>query len=328
MSFTPAALPEAGTSRLAARLREAHLRRLDVARVANCYRVHDPDGDGLAGLVVERFGDFAVIYDTGAFGERDLEELANALLGQGARGVYLKRRRRAGPSAHRPPSAEGPFAGASAPEEFSVFEHERRYLVRLADGPATGLFLDQRDNRSRLESEASGKAVLNLFCYTGSFSVAAGRGGARSVTSVDSSRAALSRLDKNLAHNGLDPKCHRLLRADAVAWLKRAVRREQRYDAIVLDPPTFSRDAHKSFRAPSQYEDLVLDCLRLLDSGGELLCVMNHRGTTPAEFLALLGRAMERSHRRAKLRELLPPADFQSRHRTSAAAKSALIQVD
>jgi 23S rRNA (cytosine1962-C5)-methyltransferase len=241
----------------------------------------------------------------------------------------LKRRRRGSGLGGRPESNERPRAGDAAPKELVVFEHERRFWVRLADGPQTGLFLDQRDNRSLVERESFSRSVLNLFCYTGSFSVSAGRGGARKVTSVDSSRAALSRLDGNLRLNGLDPAQHRLLRADAVDWLARAARRTERFDFIVLDPPTFSRDVDRSFHAPSRYEDLVVGCLQLLDSGGRLLAVTNHRGTSPTDFLALVERAAQRSGRRESEALVLPsPLDCRPRRNVDPATKSVLLSLD
>lgn len=307
MSFEPGAPIPPSANAYSERLAVAHALRGEIAQHSNCYRVHDADADAIAGLTVERYGEFAVVHAYRGDIEQHAEEVARGLCSLGAQGVYLKRRRRGDlrKLLHPKRELERPLVGAEAPAEFAVHEHDRRYLVRLGEGIATGLFVDQRENRNRVEHGCHGRRVLNLFCYTGSFSVAAGRGGALQVVSVDSSRAALARLDANLRLNELDPAQHRLLRADAPSWLERAVRRGERFDFVVLDPPTFSGGNAKTFSAEQQYQSLVTNCLLLCAPGARLLCVTNHRGTSSAALQHLIERAARAAAR--PLTELVVP---------------------
>jgi 23S rRNA (cytosine1962-C5)-methyltransferase len=311
-------------------LAAAHARRVSIARESNCYRLHDADADAIPGVTVERYGDFAVLHAYTPAAEGAAHELGTALLAMGASGVYLKVRRRGDTRKllAKLPQAELPLVGAAAPPELEVNEQGRRYLVRLGDGIATGLFLDQRDNRARLQLASTGQRVLNLFCYTGSFSVAAGLGGAREVVSVDSSRAALSRLDANLRLNALEPARHRLLRADVPNWLERAARRGERFDYVVLDPPTYSGRAQRAFTSEQQYRALVASCLGLCSPGACLLCVTNHRGTTKQALERTLVLAASDAGRQLDdLTRLPPPLDCPAGASGEAATKSVLLLV-
>src|SRR6185503_20361169 len=127
--------------------------------------------------------------------------------------------------------------------------------------------------RSRLRDEARKKSVLNLFSYTCSFSVAAALGGASTTVSIDLSSRALERGRENFARNGIPPgREHRLLREEVRAWLVRARRRGEKYDLIVLDPPTFaSTEGKNSFRSVKDYAEVARDALCLLAPSGALL---------------------------------------------------------
>ena len=152
-------------------------------------------GDGLGGVRLDRYGDYAVLELTSTESHERRGELVRDVLGLGPRGVYVKCRIRAD---LRNRDAEAfapatPDVGEPAPESMVVSEAGLRFEACLSDGWDTGLYVDQRDNRQRVRRQAKDKNVLNLFCYTGSFTVAAASGGARSTTSVDLSRRALSR---------------------------------------------------------------------------------------------------------------------------------------
>lgn len=151
-------------------------------------------------------------------------------------GVYVKRRERQKGSAQYTPFAR-------TGERFVVHEGKAAFWVNLRDYLDTGLFLDHRPLRLRVGAEAADKRVLNLFCYTGAFTVHAGLGGARQSTSVDLSQTYVDWARDNLALNGLDPRVHRLVRADVTRWLEDPVVQADRYDLVVLDPPTFSNSA-------------------------------------------------------------------------------------
>lgn len=259
----------------------------------------DADADPF-GVTIERFGAYAVLNAYSAQGAADRERWGEALLSLGVQGVYYKHRvrddlRRIPRERVAPPV---PLWGDAAPDPLWVVEHGGRFAVRLGDGLSTGLFLDQRDNRQRIRALSAGKRVLNLFCYTGSFSVAAGMGGASRVTSVDLSGSVLRRAGENLERNGLAGVQHRLLRADCVAWVHRAVRRNDEYDVVILDPPSFGSDGSKTWTVERDYFALVRETLRLVAQGGTLLCVTNHRGTTEAVFRSGIESAADEAGRR------------------------------
>jgi len=165
-------------------------------------------------------------------------------------------------------------------QEFIVPEQGHRFLVNLSDYHDTGLFLDHRNTRKMVGEQAAGLHFLNLFAYTGSFSVYAGCGGAASTTSVDISNTYLAWAARNLELNGLDLRSHRLVRADVLQWLPEAAAAGRRYGLIVCDPPTFSNS--KKMRGVldvgEQHPDLINGCLRLLAPGGVLYFSTNFRG--------------------------------------------------
>lgn len=272
----------AGPAELAAALEDAALLRAPLAAFGDVYRLVNELGDQLPGITVDRYGDFAVLAVSTREAEARVPELARCLAELGARGVYLKIRvkgdaRKTGTLEHAP---EAPIAGEAAPERFVVNEHDMKIWVELGRGMSTGLFLDQRDNRRRVRERVHGARVLNLFSYTSSFGVAAALGGARHVTSVDVSRRPLELARQNFALNGLDPARHAFLQRDALAFLERARRDGERFDCIVLDPPSFATSAGgTAFNVVKRYGVLAEHALALLSPGGALFSVTNHRGT-------------------------------------------------
>ncbi|MDW8373989.1 MAG: class I SAM-dependent methyltransferase, partial [Planctomycetota bacterium] len=159
-------------------------------------------------------------------------------------------------------------AEPGAGERIVVREGELRFLVDLDRYADTGLFLDHRELRRRIGAEAAGKRFLDLFCYTGSATVAALRGGARACTAVDLSRRYLEWLLENLRLNGLDPSRVRPVRDDVRAFLARC---RERFDLIRLDPPTFSNSKRApDFDLAREQHALVQAAARLLAPGGTL----------------------------------------------------------
>ena len=169
---------------------------------------------------------------------------------------------------------------AEARQEFLVTEQGHRFLVNLSDYHDTGLFLDHRNTRKLVEQQAAGKRFLNLFCYTGSFSVYAAAGGATTTTSVDISNTYLAWARRNFELNGMSPSAHNLERADVLQWLPRAASDGRRWDLIVCDPPTFSNSKKMQgvLDVGRQHPLLINHCLRLLTSGGVLYFSTNYRG--------------------------------------------------
>jgi len=163
---------------------------------------------------------------------------------------------------------------------FVVEEQGLKFWVDLGQYLDTGLFMDHRVTRARVRSEAQGKRFLNLFCYTGAFTVYAAAGGATETTSVDLSNTYLSWAKDNLVLNGLWAPRHELVRDDVLQWLRgEGARREGQYDLAVLDPPPFStsKKMQKSFDVQKDQVALLGDTLRLLAPGGVLYFSTNYR---------------------------------------------------
>ena len=160
-----------------------------------------------------------------------------------------------------------------------VTEGGLSFRTNLTDYLDTGLFLDHRPTRALVAAEAGGKRVLNLFCYTGSFTVYAAAAGALQTTSVDLSNTYLEWARDNLALNELDGPQHRLIRDDVLVWLRAAASRGERYDLVVLDPPTFSTSAKMidTLDIQRDHVDLVQATLALVEPGGALWFSTNAR---------------------------------------------------
>ena len=185
--------------------------------------------------------------------------------------VAKARRKRRGRDQHEPTGARG--------TEFIVVEAGLRFIVNLETHLDTGLFLDHRALRAIVRERAAGRRMLNLFAYTGSFTVYAAAGGAVASQTVDLSNTYLDWAARNFAANGVDSRRHRLIRADVVRWLDVAHEERRRYDLIVLDPPAFSTSKAMTgvFDVQRDHADLVASVRGLLAPGGELYFSTNLR---------------------------------------------------
>lgn len=254
--------------RLAAalRLREA----LGLNDGAGACRVLNGEGDGLPGVVLDRYGPFLVAQFLSAGAEFFRDEIARAALERtGCRGIYERSdvdvRAKEGL-----PQRAGPLVGEEPPAEIEIREGSLRLLVDVRQGHKTGLYLDQRDNRAAVAPFAKGARVLNVFCYTGGFGLAAGVGGAAQVTQVDQSAPALELARRNAALNNLGPQVIEHVQADAFQQLRQWRDENRRFDLVVLDPPKFAASAAQLESARRGYKDINLLGLRLLAPGGTL----------------------------------------------------------
>jgi 23S rRNA (cytosine1962-C5)-methyltransferase len=297
-------------------LRAAAARRFALGTTpdTDTFRLCHGAGDGVPGVAVDRYGDWLVASVVEPATERR-ELVLDVLASLGARGIYLKLPPRSARRLEPARLAElaPPLAvrGEPAPAIVGVREHGLRFGVSLGDGLSTGLFLDQRANRQRVRAAARGRRVLNLFAYSASFTVAAIAGGATVTVTVDVSRKALDRAASNIAMLGAPPGEHRLERADAGEWLERAARRGERFDLVVLDPPSFATTKHARFSAAEDFGRLASSCLRCLAPGGQLLACTNHRGLRRARLAEQLAElASSLGCRVRRLEHLPPPVDF------------------
>ena len=285
------------------------------------------DGDGV-GAHVDLYNDHALVH---FYTPEADEALLDAVMALGVKGVYAKfRPKQANTLVDTRRDAVAPahaLRGENAPDEFTVKEHGLTYLVRLGDGLSTGLFLDQRENRKKVRELAKGRSVLNLFAYTCSFSVAAAAGGAARTVSVDVSPSSLDTGKRNLAANGLEGEQHVFVCADVFGWLAGAKGRRERFDLIVLDPPSYATTKTSRFSAESDYKKLAAACFALLAPGGMLLACTNHRGIVRMKFRRWLYEASRDAKREAKVRDLTAPSDFPPAAGAESHLKCALATV-
>jgi 23S rRNA (cytosine1962-C5)-methyltransferase len=231
------------------------------------------EADGLPGLIVDRYGEVLSAQFLSAGMERWRDALADLLLAAtGCTRLYER-----SDSGVRALEGLEPRAGwlrGDGPTDLVIREHGWRLNLDVAQGHKTGFYLDQRDNRAlfaRWVRHFGLQRVLNCYCYTGGFSVAALAGGAQQVVSVDSSAPALDKARANVALNGFDAARHEALDADVNAFLRQQLQAGATFDAIVLDPPKFAPTASHAERAARAYKDINRLALKLLAPGGLLL---------------------------------------------------------
>jgi 23S rRNA (cytosine1962-C5)-methyltransferase len=261
----------------------------DVCRLVN------GAGDGLDGLIIDDFaGRWLISVKAGA----DSPKLAP---GVGYRALYAKTLSK---SEKSPPAHLG---GEELTARFPVREHGLSYWIDFRSGYSQGLFLDQRLNRRRLRELCTGKNVLNAFAYTCSFGVAAISAGAKAVN-LDLSRNYLEWGQENYRLNGLEPEESDFIYGDVFDWLGRFTKRGRRFDIVVLDPPTFSRNRTSGvFRAEKDYGALLECALRVIESEGILLCCLNAHHISATEFRYILKSSLSSA---ADVQQMPMPDDF------------------
>ena len=246
--------------------------RARLAVASDGVRLIHGEADGLPGLIVDRYADTLSAQFLAVGVERWKATIADQLL----QATGLERLYERSDSSVRALEGLEPKTGwlrGGGPTEVTMHEHGLALTLDVAEGHKTGFYLDQRDNRRLFADTVRHfglKRVLNCYCYTGGFSVAALAGGATDVTGIDSSAPALARADAHIALNGFDPSQHRTLDADVNRSLREMLDRGERFDAIVLDPPKFAPSASHAERAARAYKDINRLAFMLLVPGGAL----------------------------------------------------------
>lgn len=274
----------------------------------DCYRLVHGEGDFLPGLVIDVYGDTAVMqaHSPGMhFARHELADALTLLPEARIRNVYYKSETTLPYKAHLDPENEyltGRFDGNIA------LENGLKFNIDWMKGQKTGFFLDQRDNRSLLEKYAAGRKVLNMFCYTGGFSVYAMRGGALSVDSVDSSAKAAALTDANIALNFEDTSRHRTFAQDAFQFL--AEMEKDSYDLIVLDPPAFAKHRGALKNGLIGYRKLNAKALEKIKPGGILFTFSCSQVVSREQFRLAVFTAATLARRKVRiLHQLTQPAD-------------------
>jgi 23S rRNA (cytosine1962-C5)-methyltransferase len=230
-------------------------------------RLINAEGDGMPGLVVDRYGDDLVVcIDTAG-----IEKCRDVIFEQLRRickpvRIYERSEGRARRREGLPDRC-GPVLGGLPEVPLLIQENHLRFEVDIIDGQKTGFFLDQRENRQLMGSQSRAAAVLNCFSYTGGFSVYCAQGGADKVISVETSTVANEVAKRNLALNGFSCDRHPIVQADVFEYLRKT---DDPFDLIILDPPSFARSPKDVARASRGYKDINLHAMRRLREGGRL----------------------------------------------------------
>ena len=254
------------------RIEESVERRRGLPPLAGCdfYRLVHSEADGLPGLVVDRYGDWLVVQVLTAGVERVKDVIVNALVGTSRpRGIF-ERSDTDARALEGLGKAVGPLAGDEPPERVEVDERGHRFRVDVRNGQKTGFYIDQRDNRRLVAEYVGGREVLDLFSYTGGFSVDALRADASRVTLVESSVPALRLAEENLLVNGADPARFELVQGNAFEMARSCRDGDRRFDVAIVDPPKLAQSRTHVDRAERAYKDVNLLGMRLLKPGGIL----------------------------------------------------------
>lgn len=277
--------------------RAVALRKRVVPPETDAYRLINTEGDGMPGLVVDRYGGF-LVFSIGTAGMEKWREtlighLSDALL---PAGIYERSEGRSR-QLERLSNRTGPAAG-DVPATTEIAENGLRFEVDLIAGQKTGFFLDQRGNRELVGALSRGAAVLNAFSYTGAFSVYAARGGAKRVVSVDASAAANEFARRNLARNGCSPDQHPVLTGNCFEYLRET---KEVFDLIILDPPAFAKSRKEVERSARGYKEINLQAAGRLCEGGMLATFSCSNPVSPELFEKIVQGAVRDAGKTAQL---------------------------
>lgn len=273
----------------------------------NTYRLVHGEGDRLPGLIIDIYDNAAIIqaHSVGMHMQRkDIARQLRTLYGDKLTRIYYKSETTLPYKADL--SEESGFLYGKASDVVAT-ENGLKFYIDWLKGQKTGFFIDQRDNRSLIEKYSQGKKVLNMFCYTGGFSVYALRGGASTVHSVDSSERAIEMTNRNIALNFPDATNHEAYATDAFSYLRDM---DNSYDLIVLDPPAFAKHKDALRNALKGYTRLNAKAMQKIKPGGILFTFSCSQAVNKDQFRLAVFTAAAQSHRFVRvLHQLHQPTD-------------------
>ncbi len=278
--------------------------------LTTAYRLFNGEGDGIGGLIIDRYADYAVFswYNETLYQKKAELLTAFRTVYPDIIGAYEKIRF----STKDLPESQFLY-GEQAPEPLLVTENGVQFATYLNEGLMTGIFLDQKEVRGRLvDGFAVGKTVLNMFSYTGAFSVAAAMGGAVATTSVDLAKRSLPKTTEQFEVNHLNLAAQKIIVMDVFDYFKYASRKGLSYDMIILDPPSFARNKKKVFSVAKNYGELVKDSIDILTDKGTLIASTNAANLSLAKYQKMVITALQEKNVRYKITDTYQlPADFQ-----------------
>ncbi len=244
------------------------------------------EADGCPGLVIDHYDTTAVLVFDGAaataFWRPQLREILAGIERAGTTVAHAWLR------GERGQRTAGEAVRGDPPSQIVIAEDDARFAVDVRAGQKTGFFLDQRDNRRVVRAHAAGQSVLNVFCYTGGFSLHAAIGGATRVTSVDIAAPAIATLAHNAALSGQSPEHHEGVTADAFDFFARSIQRKRSWDLVIVDPPSFAPSEKAKPAALAAYKKLAARALDVVSPGGRFALASCSSHVTEADLLDLV----------------------------------------
>lgn len=276
------------------------------------FRVLNGEGDGLGGLIIDYYDGYYVVswYSEGIYTFRDeiiaaLQKVANF------KGIYEKKR-----FDTKGKYIEGDDFVAGERGEFPLIVKENgvNFAVYLNDGAMVGVFLDQRNVRKQIRDKyATGRTVLNMFSYTGAFSVFAALGGASKTTSVDLANRSLSKTIEQFSVNEIDYEAQDIIVEDVFLYFKYAAKKKMKFDMVVLDPPSFARSKKYTFSAAKDYKNLLKETIAITENNGIIVASTNCSAFDMKKFKGFIDTAFKEMNGKYKiLEEHSLPEDFRT----------------
>ncbi|HDR8124851.1 RlmI/RlmK family 23S rRNA methyltransferase [Bacillus thuringiensis] len=276
------------------------------------FRVVNGEGDGLGGLIIDYYDGYYVVswYSEGIYTFRDeiiaaLQKVANF------KGIYEKKR-----FDTKGKYIEGDDFVAGERGEFPLIVKENgvNFAVYLNDGAMVGVFLDQRNVRKQIRDKyAKGRTVLNMFSYTGAFSVFAALGGASKTTSVDLANRSLSKTIEQFSVNEVDYEAQDIIVEDVFLYFKYAAKKKMKFDMVVLDPPSFARSKKYTFSAAKDYKNLLKETIAITENNGIIVASTNCSAFDMKKFKCFIDTAFKEMNGKYKiLEEHSLPEDFRT----------------
>jgi len=269
---------------LASTLTQAIKRREKLSAITNAMRLANGRGDGLDGLLIDRYHQHLHVQVLEEHWHKQISELCRLLTSSMPVDYLIVKSRQGLEIKAEVLVGQNPL---TIVEEYGI-----KFEVNLNDGLNCGLFLDMRQNRRMLGLYAKGKKVLNSFAYTCSFGVHARVGGAKEVINTDISRKILERGQNNYQLNGLSIAAGEMIKADSVSFLQRAFKKGNTFDVIILDPPSFARHEGKVFQVKRDLPKAMALAVAVLNPGGALLVTTNYSEISHADLERILARGL------------------------------------
>lgn len=276
--------------------RACALRAVFNLEVTNSFRLLNGEGDGFPGLIIDIYANTAVIKLDQEYLEKiwDCQILAQKIITDfpQVKKVYLKRKSDA--------AEKGENIIGQLPEETLFKENNLLFASNIRDAAKTGFFLDQRDNRHYTSQFSKNKSVLNLFCYTGGFSIFAAKGGANHVTSVDIAKAAINAVERNFDLNNLKTPRENIA-TDAFAFVEKEIQAKAKYDLVITDPPSFAPNESSVPQATTAYIKIYSDSIKLTKDNGFFVASSCSSHISHSAFNEIVKEAFSKSKRRGTL---------------------------